>query len=45
MNVLDYVHSDLWGPSRVESHSGGRYFMSIIDDHSRKLWIYILKTK
>ena len=42
---LDYVHADLWGPEQVPSLSGGRYFMSIIDDYSRKVWIYILKTK
>ena len=43
--ILNYVHSDLWGPSSNESLGGGRYFMSIIDDFSRKVWIYILKTK
>lgn len=25
--------------------SGGRYFISIIDDYSRKVWVYILKEK
>lgn len=43
--TLDYIHSDLWGPSRVPSHRGARYFLSIIDDFSRKVWIYILKNK
>lgn len=42
---LEYVYSDLWGPSRTESLGGGRYFMSIMDDFSRKLWVYILKNK
>ncbi|XP_042064265.1 uncharacterized mitochondrial protein AtMg00300-like [Salvia splendens] len=40
-----YAHSDLWGPSQVESMSGGKYFISIIDDYSRKVWVYILKDK
>ena len=40
---LDYAHSDLWGPAQVNSTGGGRYYMSIIDDYSRKIWIYILK--
>lgn len=39
------AHSDLWGPSSVNSVGGGRYYMSIIDDFSRKCWIYILKEK
>ena len=42
---LDYVHADLWGPAQVPSLSGGRYFMSVIDDYFRKVWIHILKTK
>ncbi|KAH9781781.1 hypothetical protein KPL71_008610 [Citrus sinensis] len=43
--VLDYAHSDLWGPAQVPSLSGGRYFVTFIDDFSRKVWLYILKTK
>lgn len=42
---LDYAHCDLWGPAKTESLSGGRYFLSIMDDYSRKVWVYILKTK
>ena len=44
-HVLDYVHTDLWGSAEVSSLSGGKYFMTLIDDHSRKVWLYILKTK
>ena len=43
--VLDYVHSDLWGPARTETLGGGRYFLSIIDDYSRRVWVYVLKHK
>lgn len=42
---LDYVHSDLWGSASVNTIGGGRYYMSLIDDYSRKTWIYILKEK
>src|SRR4051812_29728782 len=42
---LDYIHADLWGPARCASHSGARYFLSIVDDYSRKLWVFIQKTK
>ncbi|GJT34377.1 retrotransposon protein, putative, ty1-copia subclass [Tanacetum coccineum] len=34
--VIDYVLSDLWGPSQVESLGGKRYFLSIVDDYSRR---------
>uniref|UniRef100_A0A2N9HUM1 Integrase catalytic domain-containing protein n=1 Tax=Fagus sylvatica TaxID=28930 RepID=A0A2N9HUM1_FAGSY len=42
---LDYVHSDIWGPVRVSSKGGAQYFMSFIDDYSRKVWVYFLKNK
>ena len=43
--TLDYIHSNLWGSARTQSHSGVRYFMSIVDDYSRKLWVFFLKNK
>ncbi|KAH9733855.1 hypothetical protein KPL71_017172 [Citrus sinensis] len=43
--TLDYVHSDLWGPSQVSSHGGARYFITFIDDYSRRVWFYVLKHK
>lgn len=43
--VLDYIHSDVWGPVSVSSHSGARYFVTFIDDYSRKLWIYFIRHK
>ena len=41
--VLDYIHSDVWGPVSVSSHSSAQYFVSFIDDYSRKVWIYFMK--
>ncbi|GAV71062.1 gag_pre-integrs domain-containing protein [Cephalotus follicularis] len=32
--VLDYIHSDLWGPSSQVSLGGSRYIMTLIDDYS-----------
>ena len=43
--TLDYIHSDCWGPSRVESLGGCRYFLSMIDDYSRMTWVIIIKEK
>ena len=43
--ILEYIHSDLWGPSPVESHGWCRYFVTFIDDYSRKVWVYFLKLK
>lgn len=43
--ILEYVHSDLWGPARVATLRGARYFFTLIDDYSRKVWIFLLKQK
>jgi hypothetical protein len=43
--ILDYVHADLWGPSRKPSLGGAHYMLTIIDDYSRKVWPYFLKNK
>jgi hypothetical protein len=43
--ILDYVHTDLWGPTPVTSVGGGKYLLIFVDDFSRKVWIYILKSK
>ena len=42
---LDYVHSYLWEPSRVQTYGGGHDFLSIIDYYSRRVWVYTLKLK
>ncbi|XP_047953855.1 uncharacterized mitochondrial protein AtMg00300-like [Salvia hispanica] len=36
-DILEYVHMDVWGPASVSTHSGAVYFLSIIDDFSRKV--------
>ena len=44
--ILEYVHSDLWGsPNVTLSLSKCQYYISFVDDFSRKVWIYFLKTK
>lgn len=42
---LDYVHSDLWGPEKCPTHGNNRFFLSIVDDYTRRVWVYLLKTK
>ncbi|KAH0652718.1 hypothetical protein KY289_030396 [Solanum tuberosum] len=41
--VLDYIHSDLWGPFKLPSKGGKRYLLTFIDDFSRKIWVCFLK--
>ena len=42
---LELLHTDLWGPSSVASLGGSRYYITFIDDSSRKVWVYFLKNK
>ena len=42
---MELVHTDLWGPSPVASLGGSRYYITLIDDSSRKAWVYFLKNK
>ena len=42
---LGYIHSDLWGPTQVTSLGGCKYFLIFIDDFSRMVWVFALKSK
>jgi len=42
---LELIHSDVCGPMKVRSLGGAYYFVTFIDDYSRKLWVYTLKHK
>ena len=42
---LELVHSDICGPIEVESNGGNKYFVTFIDDATRRTWVYMLKTK
>ena len=42
---FDLIHCDLWGPYREQSLSGARYFLTIVDDHSRAVWTFLLLEK
>ena len=42
---LDLVHSDVCGPMPHQSLDGASYFVSFIDDSTRKVWAYPIQTK
>ncbi|GJS19553.1 gag-pol polyprotein [Tanacetum coccineum] len=42
--VLELVHSDVW-QAPVQSPGGAKYFISFIDDYSRRCWVYPIKKK
>lgn len=44
-SVLELVHLDLCGPISPSTPGGKNYFMLLVDDFSRMMWIYLLRTK
>ncbi|GKD63416.1 zinc finger, CCHC-type containing protein [Tanacetum coccineum] len=43
--ILELVHGDLCGPISPPTPAGNQYFMLLVDDYSRVMWVYLLKTK
>ena len=43
--ILEVIHSNVCGPMSSSSLSGYVYYVSFIDDFSRKTWVYFLKSK
>ena len=43
--TLELIHSYVCGPIPSTSLSGYEYYVTFIDDYSRKPWIFFLKTK
>ncbi len=41
---LEMIHLDVWA-MKIESIGGCKYYMSFIDDHTRKVWVYFMKHK
>ncbi|GJR50426.1 ribonuclease H-like domain-containing protein [Tanacetum coccineum] len=41
----ELVHLDLWGPYRIPSREGFKYFLTVVDDYSKAVWVYLIKTK
>jgi len=41
----DEVHSDVWGPSPVNSLGGRKYYITFTDDHTRFTRLALLRTK
>lgn len=42
---FDLIHLDVWGPFKRESVEGYKYFLTIVNDHTRVTWIYMLRNK
>jgi transposase InsO family protein len=43
--ILDLMHSDVCSPVPIRFLGGYLYYIIFIDDYSRKMWLYLLKSK
>ena len=42
---LEIIHTNLSGPTKTKGFYGERYFMILVDDFSRMMWVAFLKEK
>ena len=43
--IFEKIHCDLWGPYTHASSCRAHYFLTIVDDFPRAVWIYVLVAK
>nr|GEX71967.1 ribonuclease H-like domain-containing protein [Tanacetum cinerariifolium] len=41
----DLVHLDLWGAYTVTSSEGFMFFLTVVDDYTSAVWVYLIKSK
>ncbi|XP_019192727.1 PREDICTED: uncharacterized protein LOC109187024 [Ipomoea nil] len=44
-HCFDLVHIDIWGPFHVATIYGHKYFLTLVDDHNRATWVYLMRNK
>nr|GEY84045.1 ribonuclease H-like domain-containing protein [Tanacetum cinerariifolium] len=44
-NPDDLVHLDVWGPYKVISKDRFRFFLIVVDDYTRVVWVFLIKNK
>ena len=44
-DILELIHSDVCGKVSTPSLGGKNYFVTFIDDFSRYVWVYVIRTK
>jgi hypothetical protein len=45
ITLLEWVYSDFWGPYSIPILEGNTYILTFTDDYTRKLWVYLTKTR
>ncbi|XP_019251045.1 PREDICTED: uncharacterized protein LOC109229959 [Nicotiana attenuata] len=42
---FDLIHMDVWGPYKVATQNGMRYFLMLVDDSTRWTWVFLMRLK
>ena len=42
---LELVHTDVWGLAQISSLGGSHYYVTFINNTTRKVWVYFLRQK
>ncbi|KAL0331734.1 UNVERIFIED_CONTAM: Retrovirus-related Pol polyprotein from transposon TNT 1-94 [Sesamum angustifolium] len=43
--LLNMIHTDVYGPLNTQARWGFSYFITVIDDHSRYGYVYLMRYK
>ncbi|KAK1434246.1 hypothetical protein QVD17_11166 [Tagetes erecta] len=43
--ILELLYADVCGPITPKTHGGNQYFLLVVDDYSRYMWVFLMKTK
>lgn len=44
-SLLELIHSDICGPMETQTLGGAKYFITFLDDYSKKIYVYFLRNK
>ncbi|KAF7825141.1 Retrovirus-related Pol polyprotein from transposon TNT 1-94 [Senna tora] len=39
---FELLHLDIWGPYSINSLTGARFMLTIVDDYSRAVWVFLM---
>ncbi|KAE8733468.1 hypothetical protein F3Y22_tig00001120pilonHSYRG00022 [Hibiscus syriacus] len=43
--LFELIHCDIWGPYKHKTYFGQTLFLTLVDDFSRSIWVYLLQHK
>ena len=44
-SAFDLLHCDVWGPYKIPTHFGLRFFLTLVGDFARCTWVFIMQHK